>query len=898
MIRRRVFANCLERLEQRDLLAAGDLLNSFGSQGVVRYSNFQSQDSDDNLVGLIPRPSGGFFASANLSSGRGQIGAVVAYWEDGTLDKSFGNQGESLVPLGSGYEFQSSVAVQPDGKVIVAGYIRDPSIQATSKLALSRLNSNGTIDATFGTKGVVLLSQQYHSGAEKIAVRPNGQIVVLGSTFNTLYLIQLNSDGTVDTSFAKNGQYSITFGESVQGSHLILLDDGSSLFSASVKVDGKHEAQIYRIGPMGNLDQSFGVNGKLSFSVVSNVENYDYSSPLPLVICPDGNVVLGATTRSNTVHNLLISKFSTNGELVSEFGSDGLVAVPIQASFGSAIHDIVSLPDGRIVALGYHSDVKKQFAIWLNNSGAIDHRSDVPLVIDFNEYGEAILEGSRIIFGTSTLGWSNQVPSLSSRDLQFIAFDIASQELDQTFGVSGHVATNVSTSYSRSESWGAIELPNRNTLVLMTDGLLDDQYRRSLVLARYLPNGTLDRSFGTDGVKEITRSSTYVGNLQPRLVSNSYGLFALFANQDILQIVKLTNDGSVDSQWGLDGWLNWDFSNSIERLEDVLFTGDSIFVAGRDTENFSIGKLNFDGELQPFSDELFLHLPSRGNYAGTSIRLTRYDSNDVIAILANHSEDFPFAVSLAKFSDTGELTASFDDDGRIITGLVTGYSLDERRSVEVLSDGKILVFGMVATNGVVKRFLPDGKLDTTFGNSGMIELSSAGVRQQLWQMLVDTQERIITLRMIVKGSESVLKVDRYLKDGSIDTTFGDDGSREYLLGEFSELMPYAAVASHDDLLIAGQEIGLRDSHSIVIRVIGSELPGLVWHNSSKPTDVTADSLVSPTDALMVINYLNRKAPTLLPTSRSRNDWWLDVNNDGRVTPSDALRIINELISRR
>src|SRR5438270_1585863 len=128
----------------------------------------------------------------------------------GQLDPSFGAGGIALNDLGSGGSaFGNAMALQADGKVLVAGKVRGTT---GDDLAVARFLANGQVDASFGVNGVVVVDLgSNQDAANAIAVQADGKIIVAGQTVTNLHaldfaVVRFNADGSLDGSFGNGGK--------------------------------------------------------------------------------------------------------------------------------------------------------------------------------------------------------------------------------------------------------------------------------------------------------------------------------------------------------------------------------------------------------------------------------------------------------------------------------------------------------------------------------------------------------------------------------------------------------------------------------------------------------------------------------------------------------------------
>jgi uncharacterized delta-60 repeat protein len=311
----------------------GSLDASFGSGGKVlttfgRYSR---------AVGVVLQGDGKLVAvgsSGNDPYADGQL-AVARYTPSGRLDASFGRGGKVLMGCGSGC-YASAVAIQPDGKIVVA--------DVNSRTALVRFNVDGTLDPTFGQGGKV--SADYAPFA--LAIQADGKLVAGGSGEGTsgngdgdFALTRYIPDGSPDPSFGSGATVSTDFGYSDDAAQAVAIQaDGKPVAVGRSDDQGGHpigtigeDVAIARYTPAGRRDPSFGRQGKVVTSFDPNGKYYSgFSAASGVVIQPDGRIV-AAGYRAPGVHprDFLLLRYTAQGRLDGGFGSGGKVTT----NFGS-----------------------------------------------------------------------------------------------------------------------------------------------------------------------------------------------------------------------------------------------------------------------------------------------------------------------------------------------------------------------------------------------------------------------------------------------------------------------------------------------------------------------------------------------------------------------------------
>jgi uncharacterized delta-60 repeat protein len=216
-----------------------------------------------------------------------------------SVDASFGTGGKAttdfgLVDQGFSYAQAYSLAVQPDGKLVVAG---QAFIGSGFDVALARYESNGMLDTSFGAGGKVTTDfGGSNDWMRSVAVLSDGKIVVAGQANITrgfgFALARYESNGTLDTSFGTAGKVTTDFflldqGFSVaQASTLAVLPDERIVVAGRAYINGGFHAALARYNTDGTLDASFGTGGRVSTNFGG-----DYEDVRSLAVQPDGKIV-------------------------------------------------------------------------------------------------------------------------------------------------------------------------------------------------------------------------------------------------------------------------------------------------------------------------------------------------------------------------------------------------------------------------------------------------------------------------------------------------------------------------------------------------------------------------------------------------------------------------------
>jgi uncharacterized delta-60 repeat protein len=354
---------------------SGALLDAtFGKGGLVRTSVSGSRDM---ILALALAPDGSIYAGGTFRRHHQVFGVIAKYTPSGILDSTFGSKGIIVDPT---ILMTQAVAVQPDGKALVAG-TNAGNASGGPAYVLERLNTDGSLDATFGSGGRVLDTIGPASNViDAITLQPNGQILIGGSTLNTTVvprkativngdfaLARYNSDGTVDSSFGSGGKVITDFdGLYDQVKQVVLQPDGKIIAGGEASVSdaslpggttGGGAVGVFgfaRYNVDGSLDSSFGTGGITT--ATAEGAGVQMSS---IALEPDGKVVAAGSTPTIPV----LVRLNTDGTPDSSFGQAGQVTGPFfddlvcgRFSLCSILlagaTDIQFQPDGTIVVLG------------------------------------------------------------------------------------------------------------------------------------------------------------------------------------------------------------------------------------------------------------------------------------------------------------------------------------------------------------------------------------------------------------------------------------------------------------------------------------------------------------------------------------------------------------------
>lgn len=244
---------------------------------------------------------------------------LLRYNFNGTIDSTFGNQGQVPVGFISDLGNHNSLIVDDSGRILV---LSGDYIFGESNFILNRYTSEGLPDITFGVNGCqsYYINQPYAS-PRLIKVRPDGKMLISGilNSNSFVFITCITPEGIIDNSFGQNGTIIVPI-DMVEGPKFYSLgiQPGNKLIIAGT-FDYYYQRDIFciRIDENGNIDNQFGTNGKafLDFN-----ENDELS--VDMIIQPDSKILISCTDHTG-YGDFAIARFNTNGQLDNTFGNAG-----------------------------------------------------------------------------------------------------------------------------------------------------------------------------------------------------------------------------------------------------------------------------------------------------------------------------------------------------------------------------------------------------------------------------------------------------------------------------------------------------------------------------------------------------------------------------------------------
>lgn len=390
----------------------------------------------------------------------------ATFTQPGTLDETFGEGGKVLTQLNA--KSYASI-LQADGKIITAGYA---SNEKTAGFFIARYLTDGKLDVTFGDSGYAITHFDFNGSVDDgyflevihaVTIQPDGKIVAagygihgyfydaeIGPVYNMSFLVaRYLPDGTLDSSFGGDGTVDTDFGKLEEAYAVVIQPDGKIIVGGSVApAPGQPQELIsdfcmVRYLSNGQLDQSFG-NGGI---VTTNFKDVDSETITSLAIQEDGKIVAGGKNPelgNETKSEFVLARYQTNGTLDASFGDSGVIKTDFGAN-GEQINDIVLQNDGKIVAAG----ISNNNSFIANMAIARYNFDGTPDQSFANEGRVSIKFEEGAARGSSVLLQSNGKILVSGYVFKGNIVDFAlarclpNGSLDSSFGINGKVVTDL-----------------------------------------------------------------------------------------------------------------------------------------------------------------------------------------------------------------------------------------------------------------------------------------------------------------------------------------------------------------------------------------------------------------------------------------------------------------------
>ncbi len=662
---------------------------------------------------------------------------VMRLLSNGIIDSSFGRNGIVTTNISSstGLSIDDGYAVkmQDDNKIVVAGQTYD---YLQHRFLAIRYNTNGSVDNSFGSAGANVFSIGVSDDeAFALTIQSNGKIILAGESYlnSVSYRIavaRLNKTGTLDASFGSNGIVTTNIAAGGDEALAVAIQNNTRIvvsgFTAST-VSGKRDAVCLRYTNSGTPDSSFGIAGKSIIDVGGNDDVINN-----VLIQPDNKILMtGYTTASNNISDFLSIRLSVNGSKDNTYDANGISTSSVFQQ-GDVANGSGILSTGKIVLAGQTANGAAKFISLTayNKTGVVDST--------FANDGSVITgigSSDDIAYKLLRSPWDNSllVAGIANGYWVLAKYKASTLALDPSFGVNGTISANYSNPEDpKDEPSLAIDAQAKKIYLAGYTG-------QKITIVRFTNNGKLDTTFANKGTVDYGLSIFYGAF---GLESSDHKILLAGVRQESNSgynfIARLNANGTTDSSFGTNGEVrNLPLTpNSIQMKRD----NSTILIGGRVPKSFNgaLGVLSLN--LNGTTDQTFgtNGLASRySSNANAEIYFKYNIAQDQLGrILLSggvQGGNFKYQFSVTRFLKSGVIDSSFANNGLFVKDVSTGsYSDNYNEGISSFCSGNncsVLTSGIKLSDGdekstvIIMTLKNDGSIDPLNNTTGYIDTS-------------------------------------------------------------------------------------------------------------------------------------------------------------------------------
>lgn len=860
--------------------ALGSVDPSFGSGGVASSDHATPNGSaldSERVNAMTYAPDGNIVVVG--TSGSSPDFFLSRFHADGTPDLTFGDRGSVATDFGLSFDGAESVAVLPDGRILVAGFATSPGFSGAVhyggddhglssgllQVMLVRYLPDGTIDRTYGQDGFVLVDPRVAFGRDSVntetlsrdfVIQPNGEV------YAGLVLRDFKadgSDGRIDAGiahFRADGRLDMTFaGDGFAESGLI-----PSIFGGAAieeQTDGKfvlafgtgdyhgdaeEQTAVVRYTHAGTLDPTFGTGGRFQINVVTDSQSPEIVTSLALQ--QDGKILLGGyVDTSAAASGGYVIRLTTSGTLDTAFGTAGIASFHglfPESGSDAKIFDLAQLPNGRIAAVGQS----------LSGPGVESSQSPA-VVVEFSADGQLDPQfGINGAFRITAAGVS--AGTLDAGLLITPANEIV-------VGVGGVLSTGPANNsqfvlqrFSTQGAAGRFEWSLDATSVDEADGLVGLTLKRvggtvgSVSVDVNLVSGTAIAGldfFNVGTTVTFLDGQTTLEILVPitrgDALENTETFSAVISNPTGGASIGAVSTETVSI---VDGPDRFEFSspvfNFIEGNQfvsvDVVRKGGAVNAVSVDYALHGVeatNGLDFDalenGTLKFATGQTMARITfalKADNLVegreGIDLALLNPRGGPILGNVATARVNI-YDLSPGKGLNSGALDANFGNKGTTSDDVFAGSASEQARDMVALPDGKFIVVGETggsSSDFLIARYLPNGALDPSFGVGGLVTTDFFGGADSARSVALDAQGRVVVAGWALRGGTGDFAVARYLPNGTLDPTFDTDGRATVDFGGLDDRGSSLALGADSRIIVGGWTAGVQ-SCDIAVAVL-------------------------------------------------------------------------------
>ncbi|MGV3482983.1 MAG: dockerin type I domain-containing protein [Planctomycetaceae bacterium] len=863
-------------MESRNLFAFGDIDLSYGADGGIRLENEAIRESGDSLLAAAADASSGVWAIGSDKTD----GLIARIEADGSLLESFGEQGTGRYSFEhASTTYFEGIQTQSDGTAVILGWLHSDTLR---EHFLTRILADGSVDTSFGSEGKLSFE-----GPLQIAESSDDEIYLLErkQTLSSGFfrIVKVAADGQLDAGFGQQGATDwVEIGQQVTQAFLYRQDGKLTVFVTTYGSDS--HLKSWRYGLDGNADATFSGDG-----------HADVVNPYPQHIhdwAPEGDthVVFATADREGDTVSVLLRRYDLITGLDEAFGMQGTASLSYQGNpqYSHQLPSILldELEDGfydvrALVADGMDTTTARmaiadQLGLWqADEHGAVWTTAIYPEV-----------SGPRFV-QTPDRDWLFGHAGYPG-DWRVVPLD-KDGSLETEIGDGGTIEIDFDVLANAIYDFD-IQQTGDSNLHLIAPGSVYSIYPGEF--ATYLEDGTLVNQSTLPIDNRVIHNPTLQTLSDTDILSA--GLYRLSDGTYRIRVTKIDTRSSDAVQVA-----EFEAPYTVDALTFIEGTAGQWYLLadfyGAQAEALStfgmaqLFRLHPDGTIDSaFADNGVLRFPwLEDRLAGVVA-----DASGFTLVVANHHDDYG-DISLVRVRPDGQFVEEYGQGG-ITT--VAG-DIGHKSILNYVADetGNVTILFRQQDDVVLARVLSDGRIDDSFGTGGYVKTPwLASEHTPRTSLAVD--RGLLYTALTTKEFDSQVRLGAYDGLGQPAPDFGVDGWVGFDPTTFSDQVTRILPLADGDFLVGTLSGSPTGTYGLATRFQGPSNWHLRNHNFANPFNVSVnhgDVIVTPWDALIVINQLSRRHQ-----QQTRDAWGepakADVNADGNVTPIDALLIINYL----
>ena len=316
----------------------------------------------------------------------------------------------------------------------------------------------------------------------------------------------------------------------------------------------------------------------------------------------------------------------------------------------------------------------------------------------------------------------------------------------------------------------------------------------ALHLQSFARAGDLDPTFDVDGIVTRSFTANFNLTPPTDIVVQSDGkiIFASTARAvingtatDVFTVIRYNPNGSIDTSFGTNGVVNTNVGN-FEGLVNILLQPDGKIIlsgeryAGTNLTDFAVLRYNTDGTPDNSFDGNGLAVATISNFSEERYGAAALQTDGKIVVVGqtdNETSNASYDWAVVRFNSDGSLDTTFDSDGKKVISM--GGDQELAYSVAVQADAKIVISG-VSNNGsdndfTTARLNPNGSFDETFGTNGVVRTQFGNSNEAAFEIKIQNDNKIVVAGSAFNGTDSDIALARFNENGTLDASFGVNG---------------------------------------------------------------------------------------------------------------------------